>query len=137
MFEYNDKDWDAMLESIGKDLTDDITQKIMEDMPEPAVQDLFTSGINILKYEPMTKAIESDDMGAKIVNEGVIPGTFPNFDKIMEWVKYKKDGGANRDLSEYKIKQIAYKVAKGIKDKGIEPTWFIDRALAKIEGEHA
>lgn len=136
MFKIIDRVWENFLDIIGQDVTKDVTQKIMDDMPEPAVQDLFTGGADILKYEPITHTIESDDMGASIINDGVLPGTFPNFDKIMDWVRYKKDGGNNIDLPEYKIKQIAYKVARGIKEKGIKPTWFIDRALAKMEDEN-
>lgn len=136
MFKISDSEMEKFLDTIGKDMTDDIISKIMSDMPEPAVQDLFTVGANILEYHPEINSITSEDIGAAIVNDGVAPGTFPNFDKIMDWVKYKKDGGANRDLPEYKIKQIAYRVSKKIKDEGIKPTWFIDRALAKMEGEN-
>jgi len=120
-------------------IKDDIGAELVERLREEVIFLKSQYGENIaneIEYFSDDKVVGSKTFGPNTINEGMMPGTFPNFDRIVEWVKTVKDGGENINLPETMIKQIAYRVSKKIEREGIEPTWFVDKALSKLEGEH-
>ena len=135
MFKISESSWTNFINEIFPNLGDDIVKRLTSEAVE--INSEYAKRLEEkIKYDHSEKAVISESIAPAILNDGVMRGTFPNFDKIKKWVKYTKDGGKNADLPEYKINQIAYRVSKKIKEEGIEPTWFIDRTLAKMEGEN-
>ena len=90
--------------------------------------------VDKIEYNQTDKVVGSTHIAPLIINQGYPAGTFPNFDAIVEWVTTTKDGGKNKRESEWKIKKMAYAVAKKIEQEGIPPRWYVDKVLARMEG---
>lgn len=129
----------------------EITDRIKDDLGEDLVERLRNEVIQLksqygekladeIEYFSDDKIVGSITFGPHIINEGLDPGTYPNFDKIREWVVEVKD--KTKDIERYGtltdriIDKIAWDVVRKIESEGIEPTWFVDKALSKLEGEN-
>ena len=71
-----------------------------------------------------------DSPYAHIVNWGLAPGTFVNFDALRIWVEGKL--GVPSDQSE----NVTWLIMKKIERQGIKPKFFVKKALKKLIGKH-
>ena len=71
-----------------------------------------------------------DSPYAHIVNWGLAPGTYVNFDALRIWVEGKL--GVPSDQSE----NVTWLIMKKIERQGIKPKFFVKKALKKLIGKH-
>jgi len=135
MFTFEESNFKEITDNMKDDIGEDLVERLRNEVIK--IKSQYGENIaNEIKYFSDDKIVGSTTFGPNIINEGTIPGTFPNFDRIVEWVRTVKDGGKWDNFPETMIKQIAYRVSKKIEREGIDPTWFVDRALSKLEGEN-
>ena len=135
MFTIRDNDWemfvDKYLEDMGWELLEDLQKEIqtIKKGYEGAADDLHKWTLG----EQDQTTVGSKEWAPAAINQGMLPGKWPNIDKIKDWIINTKDGGKNVNLSENEVDSIAWKVAGKIKDQGIDPTWYVDRVLTRWE----
>ena len=131
MFKILDSDWklfqDKIMDDIGFELMEDLQREIKQ------IKKGYDGTAEDIKYYGSEGVVGSIKWAPAAINQGQMPGTWPNVDRIKEWVRTTKDGGKNANLSDTEIDQIAWKVSNKIKDKGIDPTWYVDAVLSKWE----
>lgn len=135
MFTFDDNQFNEITDRIKDDLGEDLVDRLREEVIKIKSQYAVKLADQI-EYYSDDKVVGSKTFAPHIVNEGLTPGTFPNFDRLKEWVKTVKDGGKNLNLPEYVLNKITYRVAKKIQREGIKPSWFVDRVLSKLESEN-
>ena len=134
MFTFDDNKFNELSDQIKNDAGNDLVERLRQEVI--AVKSEYAQRLaDQIQYYPDDKIVGSTTFAPHIINEGLAPGTYPNFDRLKDWVKNVKDGGANTELPDYVINQITHKVALKIQREGIKPTWFMDRALSKWEEE--
>ena len=70
----------------------------------------------------------------KFVENGRLPGSFPNIGKLQQWIQIKQI--LPRPMANGKLpteKQLTYIIGKSIKEKGIQPKPALANALRKNE----
>lgn len=131
MFRILDGDWEMfkekLMEDIGFDLLEDLQREIKQ------IKKSYDGAAYDIKWYKEDAVVGSTKWAPAAINQGMMPGTIPNVDRIREWVRNTKDGGKNVNLPDYKINQIAHKVISKIEGKGIDPTWYVDAVLSKWE----
>jgi len=131
MFKILDSDWNVfrekIMEDIGFDLMEDLQREIQQ------IKKHYDGAANDIKFWKEDDVVGSTKWAPATINQGMMPGTYPNIDRIRDWVRNTKDGGKNVNLSDTEINQIAWKVTNKIKEKGIDPTWYVDAVLSKWE----
>lgn len=75
--------------------------------------------------------IETDNKYALLVDRGLNPGTYVNFDAIKDWVKIKLGIGNEPELTE-----VTWKIVRKIRSTGIKPKRFAKKAIKMVIGEH-
>ena len=132
MFSFNDKDVNKMVGEIKDGVGGDLVEMLRTEVK--GIKSYYSENLaDQIEYFTDDKVVGSENIVPQIINEGRMPGTFPNFDRLKEWVTNVKDGGKNVDLPDYKINQITFKVANKIKNEGIDPNWFVDNVLMDVE----
>lgn len=64
----------------------------------------------------------------KYIESGRKPGTFPNINALVRWIKAKKI--IPRDRKKVKTdKQLAYLIGRSIKERGIKPLPILDKSI--------
>jgi len=131
MFKILDGDWEMfkekLMEDIGFDLLDDLQKEIQQ------IKKHYDGAADDIKWYKDDAVVGSTKWAPATINQGMIPGTMPNIDNIRDWVRNTKDGGKNVNMSDSEINGIAWRVAKKIKDKGIDPIWYVDAVLSRWE----
>ena len=131
MFRIDDSDWeifkDKIMEDIGFDLLEDLQKEIQQ------IKKHYDRAADKLGFWKSDGVVGSKHWAPATINQGMMPGTIPNVDRIRDWVRNTKDGGKNANLPDYKINQIAHKVISKIEGKGIDPTWYVDAVLSRWE----
>jgi len=131
MFTINDSDWklfqDKLMDDIGFDLMEDLQREIQQ------IKKGYDGAAQDIHYYGADSVVGSTQWAPAAINEGTMKGTWPNIDRIKDWVTNTKDGGINVNKSDTEIDQIAWRVANKIKEKGINPTWYVDAVLSKWE----
>ena len=115
---------DKINQGIGYDLRDELRSEL-EGLKSYYGEDLS----NKINYYLEDNVVGSKDWAPAIINEGRLPGEWPNVDAIRKWVRETKDGGKHSSESDHVINSIAYAVSKKIKEKGIAPKWYVDKVL--------
>jgi len=134
MFEFDETDLRKLEKDIQEDMSVNLIEKYIRAELDRAGKD-YSKMYNEFEYDETEGGVITNNPQLGVLNQGREPGTYPNIDRLREWVRTVKDNGENADLPDYKINQIAYRVSKKIYDDGINPDWFIDRALAKMTGD--
>ena len=118
MFKFDDKEFDKFADALKDDLGPDLVKELQNELM--LVKDYYGERLtNTIEYDTTDKIVGSTHIAPLIINQGYPAGRFPNFDAIVEWVTNTKDGGKNKRESEWKIKKMAYAVAKKIEEEGI------------------
>lgn len=150
MFEIEDREWSKVMERMKNEMGHNLIETIREELRE--IKSYYDNSLaNQIQWNEEEGGIEVTTIAPIIVNEGLLPGTFPPIDKIREWVKKYDVATPDRNYLEeisYRIKRlismgdradereidrVAYMVARKIYNKGIEPTWYMDRAITKFD----
>jgi len=131
MFTIRDNDWEMFvskyLDDMGWELMEDLQKEIM------TIKKHYDGAADDIKHWPEEHIVGSKEWAPAAINQGTLPGTWPNLDRLKEWIINTKDGGKNTNLSENEVDSIAWKVGQKIKSKGIDPTWYVDRVLTRWE----
>ena len=139
MFTIDEKDLRELTDKIKDDLGEDLAERLRNEVSELKSQ-YGEKLVDEIEYFPDDKVVGSTTFGPTIINEGLSPGTFPNFDRIREWVINVKDKSEDEErygtLTDTVIDKITYQICKKIEREGIIPTWFVDKALSKLESEN-
>lgn len=123
------------LERLAKKIVDDIGYELEKELRAEVLQIKSYFNKNTadkIKYYPEDKAVGSEEYSIAVLNSGRAPGEWPPFNKIRDWVLNTKEGGANNSLPDRVIDDITWRVAKKIKEKGIDPYWFVDKVLERF-----
>jgi len=75
--------------------------------------------------------VESSNRYASLVDRGMKPGKWVNFDALYDWVRIKLDIDEEPEATN-----VTWKILNKIHNKGIEPTRFAKKALKRLIGEH-
>lgn len=133
MIKYDKKHFERELDRMVKDIGIDTRDTIREELQNlPTKTKDYTNSLSKIEYDEVGKFVYSKDWGVGALNQGRLPGKFPNINRIRTWVRDFKDGGANKYLPAHEINQIAFKVGKHIKEKGLKAHWYVDRALERM-----
>ena len=114
-------------ENIGYDIRD-LLRKELETMKSYYSENASEQ----IKYYLEDNVVGSTEWAATTINQGRLPGEWPNIDRIRDWVRTRKDGGKYSSASDAAVNSIAYAVSKKIKDKGIAPKWYVDKVLQEL-----
>lgn len=125
---------EVILEEINK-VMDDFIDRIFELSQENLIEDgkidtgtmLKTANV---KRKFLDKEIIYPVIYAESIEYGRVPGTMPPSSALEKWVR-RKLGLSN----ELQIKRTAFAIAKAIKKRGTQPTYFLRRAIAKAKAE--
>jgi len=157
MFTFDDNQFKEITDRMKDDLGEDLVDRLREEVI--AIKSQYSKDLaGEIEYFENDKIVGSTTFGPHIVNEGLSPGTFPNFDRIKDWVINVKDKSGDVEkygeqsliekisskitgrnyttLPDWAINKITYAVCKKIEREGIKPSWFVDRAISKLEGEN-
>lgn len=89
----------------------------------------LTDSINRVKMDGVYMVL-IDSPYAHIVNWGLAPGTWVNFDALKLWVEGKL--GVPQSESE----NVTWLIMKKIQTQGIKPKFFVKKALKSLIGKH-
>jgi len=113
-------------QTIGYDLRDELREELK------GIKSYYDDDLaNQINYYLEDNVVGSKEWAPAIINEGRLPGEWPNVDAIREWVRTRKDGGKHSSAPDNVVNSIAYAVSKKIKEKGIAPKWYVDAVLNK------
>jgi hypothetical protein len=78
-------------------------------------------------------AISMNDYGIN-VNQGRSAGSFPNIEKLKDWIIRKKIKNTTaKEGKPSSLDSLAYIIGRSIAQRGIKPTRFIDIVIEKVE----
>lgn len=125
---------DVVLQEVDK-LLNDFTDRVFALSQENLISDgkidtgtLFKTA-NV-KREFLDKEIIYPALYADFVEYGREPGTMPPPEALYNWVR-RKLGVTN----EAEIRSVAFAIAQAIKDRGIQPSQFLRKAIDKAKSE--
>lgn len=75
--------------------------------------------------------VETDNKYALLVDRGLNPGTYVNFDAIKNWVKIKLNINKEPELTN-----VTWKIVRKIRSSGIKPKRFAKKAIKMVIGKH-
>jgi len=124
----------VVLEEINK-VMDNFIDRIFELSQENLIEDgkidtgtMFKTA-NV-KRKFLHKEIIYPALYAESIEYGRVPGTMPPSQALEKWVR-RKLGLTN----EVQIRRAAFAIAKAIKKRGTQPTYFLRRAISKARAE--
>lgn len=74
--------------------------------------------------------VESSNRYAGLVDRGLSPGTWVNYDALHDWVRIKLG------IDDPEAVEVTWKILKKIRKSGISPTRFVKKALKMVIGKH-
>lgn len=75
--------------------------------------------------------VESNNKYAGLVDRGMNPGKFVNFDALKDWVRIKLNISDEPELTS-----VTWKILKKIQSKGIAPKRYAKKAIKMVIGKH-
>lgn len=124
---------DIVLQEIDK-LMDDFTDRIFQISQEKLIQDGKIDTANLLKSGNINRKFLEKEIiysapYADIIEYGRQPGTMPPPAALEKWVR-RKLGVADKDA-----RRVAFLVARKIKQRGTDPSPYIEPAIAQARIE--
>lgn len=74
--------------------------------------------------------VETDNKYAGLVDKGLKPGTYVNYDALKDWVKIKLG------FEEPELSEVTWKIVRKIRSVGIPPKRYVKKALKMVIGDH-
>jgi len=111
-----------MLDDVGGDLAEDLGKEVID-----LGHTEETAGH--ISYYPDDLVVGAETYDVAVMDAGRIPGEYPPFNIIRDWVINVKDRGANRNKTDRQIHTITWAVVNKIYHEGIDPTWFVKDVL--------
>ena len=124
-----------MQKDIGVELIKNI-KKVLRDEDINFTQDLSNSFVFEVKTgfpsetNVGTSSVLTNNPYANLVDKGMRPGNWVNFDALYDWVRIKIG------LEEPELTPVTWKIIKKIQNKGIDPTHFAKKAIKMVIGKH-
>ncbi len=123
-----------MQKDIGVELIKNI-KKILRDEDINFTQDLSNSFVFEMNISPSetnvgTSSVLTNNPYANLVDKGMRPGNWVNFDALYDWVRIKIG------LEEPELTPVTWAVIRKIQNKGIAPTHFAKKAIKMVIGKH-
>jgi len=112
---------------VGAEIINNI-RNILRDEDINFTGDLATSFSLVLMYGKAW--VETDNRYASLVDKGLKPGTYVNYDAIKDWVKVKLG------FEEPELSEVTWKIVRKIRSVGIPPKRYVKKALKQVIGEH-
>jgi len=116
------------IDRLVTDLQMDLIGKLQNTLSSSDIN--FTGDLSA-SIKPVTidgvKSVVIDSPYATLVDKGMPPGNNVNYDKLKKWVE-KKLGITDPD----ELNSATFKIEKKIKDKGIQPTFFVKKAIKAL-----
>lgn len=115
-----------------KDLGSELIKNIQKILREDDIN--FTGDLSTSFSLVMTGGIawvETDNKYAGLVDRGLNPGTYVNFDAIYDWVRVKLD-----ITDEPELTNVTWKIIRKIATAGIPPKRFAKKAIKMLIGQH-
>jgi prefoldin subunit 5 len=123
----NEYEFLRLQKDVGKELIYNI-REILRDEDINFTEDLANSFTLVLWQ---SKAwIESSNHYAGLVDKGMKPGHFVNFDALYDWVRIKLD------IEEPDTTAVTWKIMKKIQNEGIAPKRYVKKAIKMLIGKH-
>lgn len=116
------------IDRLVTDLATDLVKKLKGTLKSADINftgDLSNS-IDIEKIDNVTSVVINSPY-ATLVDKGMPPGNNVNYDALKKWVE-KKLGITD----EIELQQATFKISKKIKNKGIQPTFFVKKAIKAL-----
>jgi len=114
-----------------KDVGEEIIANIRDILQDEDINftgDLSTSFSLVLMYGKAW--VETDNKYAHLVDKGLKPGTYVNYDAIKDWVKIKLG------FEEPELTEVTWKIVRKIRTVGIPPKRYIKKALKGVISTH-
>lgn len=115
-----------MKKDMGVEIIDNIKDILQEDDIN-FTGDLSTSFKLIFSQNDIW--IESDNVYANIVDKGMSPGTWVDFDALSDWVRIKLN------IPDEMVNEVTWKILYKIRRHGLEPKYYVKKAIKRFIGK--
>jgi len=118
--------WNRTKKQMAIDIGYDLRDRMRESITNMGYPETTS---NKMIFDEEELVVGSEAFSIAVMDSGRIPGEYPPFNKIADWVRYIKDDGDNADAPESMINKITWAVMDKIKYEGIDPSWFAKNVL--------
>ena len=116
---------------LQKDVGSEIIKNIQTVLQNEDINftDDLSNSFSLVMWQGKTH-VESSNKYASLVDRGMSPGNWVNYDALYDWVRIKLN--VDDDIAV----GITWKILKKIQKDGIRPTRFVKKALKRTIGQH-
>lgn len=124
------------LESVLRDYTNDLQIYLKKNVPIASGKLHNSIDVQVNKFGSIYKVSCRLDEVYKYIEEGRKPGSFPNLDAIVKWIKVKPIIPRPYKGKLPTTNQLAFLIGRSIKKNGIKPKPFINNTVESVHNKY-